>query len=560
MAGTINSLGIGSGVLTADIIDKLKANDVANIITPINTKITLQKQKDSALSLLSSLLTTFQTSASALNDDTLYQKRSVSGVTSNVSVSADTGVSVQSFSISNTLLAQKNVKESGSFSSTTGAIASGAGTMTISIDGTDFDIAYTATTTLNELKESINSVAGDKVKATTLQVGTDDYRLVLTSAETGANQTISIADSVGGSLNSSLYASLKTIKSQSFSAPTDLVASGSGNLTIAMGSNNYVVNYDATTTLNDLSTAINTAVGSNVASVDSNNKLILQSTTAGSSTTLTLTDNSAMLDSKLTSYSTYNPMDEIQAARDATFKFNGINITRSSNEIKDIITGVTINLLGETTSSANISIAQDATAISDELSTFTQNYNTLTSQLSDMTGSNTTTGTVGIFNGDNSIKAITREINKIITSISSSGQSLPSFGIDLSEKGVMSFNSSTFLSKFNSDPTVSEAFLSGSSTVDSQGNINTVDGVFTTMQNLLKSYTKSNGILTSMTTGSANESKALTANKARSQALLDARYATMSARFAQYDSLISKLNSQFSSLQMQIDALASSNS
>lgn len=556
MAGTINSLGIGSGVLTSDIIDKLKANDVANVITPIDNKITLQKQKSSALSLLSSLLTTFQTSASALNDDSIYQKRNTSGSTSSVSVTANTGVSVQSFSISNTQLALKNVKESGSFSATSNTISSGAGIAKISIGTASYDIDYTATTTLEEFKDSINNIAGAGVKASTLQVGTNDYRLILTSAQTGATQTINISDSSGGTLNTSLYASSKKIESQAFTAPTDTIASGIGNLTVTMGSNNYVINYTGTTTLEALRSSINTAAGSTIASIDSNNKLVLQSTIAGSSSALTLTDNSARLDSKLTSYTTYNPLDEIQAARDASFKYDGITLTRSTNEIKDLIVGINISLLQDS-GSANISISQDTEAISDELNTFVQSYNTLTSQLTAMTTTDVAAGKVGIFNGDNSINSITREINRLITS-STNGLSLPDFGIDLSQTGSMSFNSNTFLTKFNADPSASETFLSGKTTVESNGNIKTVDGVFTSMQNLLENYTKSDGSISTLASGSSNEYKALTLNKTRSQALLDARYATMAARFSQYDSLISKLNSQFSSLQMQIDAMASS--
>lgn len=72
MAGNITSLGIGSGVLTADTIDKLKEADKSAIITPLDTKIDLNKQKQEAYSLLSSSMTTLKGSASALSDDTIF--------------------------------------------------------------------------------------------------------------------------------------------------------------------------------------------------------------------------------------------------------------------------------------------------------------------------------------------------------------------------------------------------------------------------------------------------------------------------------------------------------
>lgn len=455
----VSSLGAGSGVLTSSVIDQLKAADTATMVTPIDKKITLQQQKSSALNLLSSLLTTFKSSANALADSSLYQQRSVSGNTSSVNVTANAGINVQSFSISNTQMALNDVQESGSFTTINSLVSSGSGTMKLSISGISYDIDYTASTTLDSLKNSINSIAGDKIKASTLQVGSNDYRLVLTSTGTGADQSITVTDSTGGALDSKLLA------------------------------------YDE----------INNLTG----------------------------------------------MQNIQAARDATFKYNGITMTRSSNTITDITPGMTINLL-EDSGSANISITQDTQTISDELNTFVQNYNSLTSQINNMTSSDLTAGTVGIFNGDNSIHAITREINRIITSISSSGFSLPQFGIDLSETGTISFNSSTFISKFNADPNASEAFLSMSTSVDVNGNSSTTDGLFTTLNTMLDHYTKSSGIIKTLTTGSDDALKALNTNKTRVQELLSARYEAMTARFVQYDAIMTKLTNQFSSLKNQI--------
>lgn len=456
MAGTINSLGLGSGVLTQNVIDQLKAGDTAAIIAPIDNKISLQQQKSQAYSLLSSLLSTFQSSVSSLGDSTFYQGRTVSGNTNSVNVTANAGVNVQSFSISNVQTALNEVQESGSYASTSSLISSGSGTMSLSVGGASFNINYTNSMTLDQLKDAINTQAGTAVKASTLQVGANDYRLVLRSVDTGAAQTMSITDSAGGTLDTKLVA------------------------------------YNATT----------------------------------------------------------NPggMQIIQAARDASLKYNGITLTRSSNTITDITPGVTINLLqDDATSTANISISQDVKAISDQMTTLVQSYNTLSSQLNDMTTSDPATGKVGIFNGDNSINGIRREITRLMTSVNSKGVSLTQYGIDLSETGMMSFNSSTFTAKFQADPAGSEAFFSNIS--DGTG---TEDGVFTQLNTLMNSYTGSNGLINTLTTSSANEIKSLTDNKTRSQALLTARYDAMAARFSQYDTIMTQLTNQFSSLKQQI--------
>ena len=463
MAGTVSSLGIGSNVLTADVIDKLKAADTANIVTPIDKKITLQAQKESALNLLSSLLSSIKANVSSLSDDTLYQKRTVSGNSDAVSVTALSGSAIQSFSITDTVMAKKGILESGAFSSTTATVSSGSGTMSLAIDGQTFDIDYTASTTLTDLKESIASAAGEKVTASILQTGANEYHLVLTSKETGADQTISLSDSVGGTLNNEL----KT--------------------------------YDITT----------------------------------------------------------NPtgVQSIQTASDASFKYNGISITRASNSVDDLIVGVTINLLQDA-GSTNISISQNTTAISDELKNLATSYNTLIKQLDDMTLSDLANGKVGIFNGDNTIKAIKREVTKMITSVNTNGDSLAQYGIGLDQNGTMTFTKSAFDTKMSADPTALEAFFSGSTNASGEY----TEGIFGNFNTLLDSYTKSSGLMSTLLDGSKNETKTLNSERTRASALLTARYDTMTTRFAMYDAIISKINSQFSSLQMQINAMADSSS
>jgi flagellar hook-associated protein 2 len=472
MAGTINSLGIGSNVLTSDLIDKLKAADTTNIVTPIENKMTLQSQKASALDLLKSLLSSFKANVSSLSDDTLYQKRTVSGNSDAVNVTALSGSAIQTFSITDTVMAKKSILDSGSFSSETAKVSSGSGTMSLAIGNQTFNIDYTSATSLTDLKESINTKAGAKVTASVLQTGTNEYKLVLTSKETGKDQKISISDSAEGTLTNELLP---------INDPADSA------------------NYDSS-----------------------------------------LPENSV-------------GMKTIQMAGDASFKYNGINITRASNNVNDLIVGVTINLMQDG-GSTNINISQNTTAISDEMSNLTTSYNTLTKQLDDMTLADLDNGKIGIFNGDNTIKSIKREITKMLTSMNSDGNSLAQHGIGLSENGTMTFNKSEFDIKMSSDATGLEAFFSGSTSEAGEY----TEGIFGNLNELLNSYTSSNGLMSNLLDGSKTETKALKEERTRASALLTARYDTMTARFAMYDSIISKLNSQFSSLQMQIDAMANS--
>jgi flagellar hook-associated protein 2 len=164
-----------------------------------------------------------------------------------------------------------------------------------------------------------------------------------------------------------------------------------------------------------------------------------------------------------------------------------------------------------------------------------------------MTTTDVAAGKVGVFNGDSSINSIGREITRLITSLDSNGNSLAQYGIDMSETGTMSFNSTTFKTKYNENISASNTFFSHVA-----DDTNKQDGVFTRLEAMMTRYTGTNGIMSNLTSGSDTALKSLNANKTRAQALLNARYEAMTARFTQYDSIISKLNNQFTSLSQQI--------
>lgn len=449
MAGVINSLGVGSGVLTSDLIDKLKNAEKKAVVDPIEAKVKLNQQKQQSLDLLKSLMTTLKSSTSALADDTMFSHRTVSGNNSDVEVSVENGVDVQSFSISNISLAKENVLQSGTFSSSTASVASTGGTMDLTINGQTYNIDYTAGMTLEEFRDKINDVAGSDVTASILQTGNSAYSLIVKSDQTGASQAI------------------------------------------------------------------------------------------------TMTDTSGNLDPNLQSYT------EVQAAKDATFTYNGINLTRSTNTIDDIVAGVTIKLLGES-GSANISIEQDRQPIKDELQNFVNSYNSMIDQLDKMTLADKEQGKVGVFNGDSSIRNLGRELTKLITSVDDSGNSLSQFGVSLNKDGKLSFSSSDFDAKMDSDPTSLQKFFTGETTVDQYGNEKVVDGIFDKLNTTLKNSVGYGGSISILSEGLDKEQKSLEKNYKNSLALLNQRYDTMTARFVEYDSIIAKLNNQSASLMQQI--------
>jgi flagellar hook-associated protein 2 len=556
--GALSSLGIGSGVLTSSVIDQLKASDTTMEITPINNKIATNMKKQQDISLLDSLLSSFSSSVSSLSSDSLYQNRTVAGSSAGASVTASAGADIQSFTISNTKLATSDIVQSGSFSDPTATIASGTGTLNLNINGKDYKIAYDATTTYQGLRQAITDAAGTDVKASVLQTGGSAYSLVLSSNNTGANQQITLTD-LSNNLKAPSPLIENSLTSASFASDTSAIATGSGTLTLNTGG---VISYDSTTSLSDLANKINsdpTASANVTAHVmqSSTGTYSLVLNAKGSNQTVpTLTDSSGGgMSALLTgSTSTTGGATDVQSASDATFQYNGINMTRSSNTITDISSGVTINLLSNSSSTANINITQDTQPIKDAMSSMVTSYNALQKQLATLTNSNTANGAIGDFSGDSTINGIDRGIKNILTSVdSSSGLGLTQYGLSINSDGTLSFDSTAFDKQNAVNPSALSNYFSGGTTVNSQGKSITSVGVFNTLYSNLQNLTNStNGTLTNFLTGIQTQGTDLQANLTQTTNLLNAKYATLTSKFIAYDSAISQLNNSFSSLSQTI--------
>lgn len=213
MAGTISSLGVGSGVLTQDVLDQLKKVDESNFISPLQNKINIAASQFKAMGQISTWMSDLATAAYDLKSASLYTERSAAVTGSGVSVTVAANTNIQSFAVDVVSLATKTIKESGSFANTTDLIASGPGSMNLNIGGTAYTINYDATTTLESLKTTINTVAGDKVGASIVQLSTGDFRLFLSSKDTGVSQTMALTDTTGGLTGTQLTSGMSTIQS-----------------------------------------------------------------------------------------------------------------------------------------------------------------------------------------------------------------------------------------------------------------------------------------------------------------------------------------------------------
>ena len=82
---------------------------------------------------------------------------------------------------------------------------------------------------------------------------------------------------------------------------------------------------------------------------------------------------------------TYIPKNAVEVAGDAQIKYQGITISRPTNEIDDVVSNVTLNLHAPTERPATITIDPDIEQAKDYLLTFTAQYNRLVAELNILT-------------------------------------------------------------------------------------------------------------------------------------------------------------------------------
>ncbi|WP_086233651.1 flagellar filament capping protein FliD [Campylobacter devanensis] len=610
-----SQLGVGSGnILSWDTIDKLKEADTKALVKPLETKIqdNLTKQKD--LTAITTLLSTFKANVSNLTSDNTYLRRDANATGSgSVSVTANAGVAEQNMSLSVQQLATHDSYQSKTFDLRNGTVFDKDVSFGISIGGKDYVINADSSITLEGLAEKINEATEGKVQAKILNVGgaagAESYRLVIQSAETGSDNTMSFYAITSGTSGGASHTS------------TDSTLEALGFY------------FDKANT-----TGTNT---------DSHGNTIQR---------LTLKKPDDIKDKG------DNVGSQLDVAKDAKFKYNGIDITRSSNKVEDLILGVslTLNKVDKAGESTNVNITQNTDGILEDIQAMVKSYNSLINNINEATKYDSETGLAGTFQGVREITSITTELNKIINGVSKDGKSLADFGITLTKDGILTLDSSVlndmintkfdeFKSFFSSETKftnvtafgdkkidwnedikgtltingvditidipktntgttpwdekakknallkaianasglsdISASFdkdgklvLKGSGGIDIEikgnsdfltklglkeqkldGKTEIIGGFFKGLNDTINGLIGTNGTLTTYEENLTNSHKSLTESKEQRQKELDTKYTTMAEKWSQYDTIIAKLESQMNTVNGMIEAARNAN-
>ncbi|HEB9431390.1 TPA: flagellar filament capping protein FliD [Campylobacter coli] len=421
--GSLSSLGFGSGVLTQETIDKLKEAEQQARVNPYTTKIEENTTKQKDLTEIKTKLSTFQSAVSSLGDATAFAKRKVvASITDNppASLTATSGVALQSMNINVTQLAQKDVYQSKGLENDTGFInasLASATNLTFFSKGKEYTVTIDKNTTYSDLVDKINSATGGEIVAKMVNTGEKGapYRLTLTSKETGEDSAISF------------YPGKKNTDGK------------------------YAVDENAKSVFESLGWNLDE-----------------EALKAEGFDPATSKKGVGIIDDA------ENPL-HIQQAQNANFTMDGIKMTRSSNTITDIGVGITLTL--NKTGEINFDIQQDSESITQAMQEMVDAYNDLVLNLNAATDYNSETGTKGSLQGVTEVNSIRSSIVSILfqsqsvdgtvedtngNKVSSKVMlSLQDYGLSMTESGTLNFDSSAFESKVKEDTAMAESFFSG---------------------------------------------------------------------------------------------------
>ena len=385
---SISSVGIGSGVLTSELIDKLVAAERGPTEKRLGIKEADITTELSVFGQIMSAVTDLRLPSRTLADPKAFNQLAVVSGNSAFSGTATSSAAAGSYSLEVTTLAKSHSLSTDEFADAD-STQMGTGTLAITVNGETTNIVIDGSNnTLNGIAAAINEDNDIAVTASVINTGSG-YKLVFSSDETGVENAIDIA----------------------------VTDTGDGNNTDALG----------------LSRLSYTAGGLN--------------------------------------------LNENQAATDSAFSLNGIAITRSSNTVDDVISGVTLTLSSTNTGApASLVVKRETASIVDSVQKFLDKFNALQTLITDNTKFNPDNPeSNGVLLGDSATRTILTQIRNIMGRTiqgleSASVRSMADLGISTDkDTGLMSFESAIFVSKLNADPdSVAAIFADQGRTTDGQ--------------------------------------------------------------------------------------------
>lgn len=554
MAGSITTLGIGSGLDLQNILDQLKEVEKSPITSKENQKSDLKKKINAYNSVNTKLFSMKSAALSfSLKSDFLKNRVSVSDEDI-LTARANDGIAQSSHSIEVIKKAQYNSWQTEGVSSAgtviyeepeTGIVSK---TQSVTTESATMDIMYGALGSQQTI--NINLDSGMSLTQIVEAINT---------SETNKNQEgKQLAMASVGNNNGNFYIRLAAASGGN-SADSQISIAGfdyiKADTTVSLGKANSAdpmfLSLAPGTTYEQMADNINNASdnpGVTAAIVDTG--------TLENPFRLTLTSNSTGEKNRILIQNL--PMTEVAGAGgeslNAIFTLNGVQYQRQSNEgINDVISGVTLNF--KKTGESSLGIQKNLDSVKDNIISLVKGFNEL---ISEIKGSNIENDsdpgadeTENPLSGSYGLISMISRLKALMTTHVDSGSkytSLVDLGLAVNKDGTLTLDETTLEQAIASDPeAVQSLFIS-----DSEAGIT---GLGDIINDGIAAMVSSQGIVSTEIDAAEIRMERLDRDILTATERLDKRYKTMTAQFVRLDSYISRLNNESSFMQSMIESL-----
>jgi flagellar hook-associated protein 2 len=411
------------------------------------------------------------------------------------------------------------------------------------------------------LSSDVSSI-GDSLSALKdLQLG---YQASCSDSAVLTATTDSTATAGNYSISVTQLAQAQSLASASYSAPTDVV--GTGTLTFQFGSydnsttpptftanaatSSKTITLDSSNnTLQGVATAINQAnfgVSATIVNDGSGYRLALTSK-SGTQNALQITAGDPSL-AGLAYAGTDNTsgVSQTAAAQDAKLSVNGIAITGQSNTLSDVVQGVTLNLTGISSGvPVSLDVTPDSSAVTKKVQAFVDAYNGLANDVGKLASYDSKTKQAGLLLGDPTLRNLVSQFqNGVVQKIPGAGTgyaTLMDLGVTANADGTLSLDSGKLTDAVNTDYGAVVTALQGAGKQ---------------LGTLVDNITGSGGILTSRTDTINTQLGNIQDQLSRLNTRMQAEQQSLLQEYAAMDTLVANLKSTGDYLTQQLSSIA----
>lgn len=256
-------------------------------------------------------------------------------------------------------------------------------------------------------------------------------------------------------------------------------------------------------------------------------------------------------------------LNQVQAAKDAAFRLNGLTVTRAENRIADALQGVTIELLasgdepGGTNSACQFTVSPDDQRIVNDLKAFVEEYNSLIEVVKKHTAWDPQTREGGLLLGDTLLQRLLQEIRSLI--FRHINQGMPGFGFvgqiglstgvlgSFSRDGKLSFDESKLREALAEHRDAVETLFGAGASAEGDG-----EGIFKVLEGAVGRYTSTGGLLPLRKQELEAQDRDLARQIEEKQRTIDLRLNALKRQFTALEMLIFRVNGQSAWLAQQV--------